>query len=86
MAFERALAGADALTMESAAFGPADLRGRVTHTGVCPPPASTDGRGAYAAISYPSPEQRPCLEALARRCRNLGAADAHDWVLLRCAP
>jgi hypothetical protein len=56
-----------------------------------PPPAgaataSTDGRGAYVAISYPAPEQRPCLEALARRCRNLGAADAHDWVLLRCAP
>jgi hypothetical protein len=86
MAFERARAGADALTIDSALNGPADLRGRVFTTDVCPPPASADGRGTYVAISHPAPEQGPCLEALARRCRNLGPADAHDWVLLRCTP
>ena len=89
LAFERARAGDDPLTIDAALWGPKDLLGRIKMVAddSCPPPAN-DGHGFFVAIFRGSPTQRRCLEALAQGCRILGPsttlAFTRDWIMLRC--
>ncbi len=85
LAYERARTGEGPLTMDTAMFGPADLRSRLITPGVCPPPQPVGERGFYVALAHPDAEQRRCLDELMPRCRDLGPGPyAGDWIVLRC--
>jgi hypothetical protein len=88
LAYERARAGGDPLTVALALAGPPDMRSRLVVVGAdaCPEPPA-DGHGFYVALFHLSDAQRRCVENIAARCRDLAPEDGgrDDWVLLRCA-
>ncbi|TMA33332.1 MAG: hypothetical protein E6J79_18045 [Deltaproteobacteria bacterium] len=87
LAYERARAGAERLSLKRALWGSRDLRLRLSilAPGACPPDG--DESGFYAALSFPTAAQRECFAALGSRCRDIGPPRDRlddDWLVLRC--